>query len=377
MADSPRLYRELEDYIIDCIPQSDVKSLQSCSLVCHDWRPRCQHHLFNKTMTFIRKYPGETCLERLKRFLETAASSHTILHAVKGLIISHTFLYEHLELPFPNLQSLEIIQFEDSSAVELTDSLLTKLKSNHLRQLTLNGMKLANQQFLLSLFQTVGALSSSTPSRLDYLAFYHCQFRWDDGQDPDPTTLHFLNLTLSLSSPSNFAPFLRQFAFRGLRGLHIHRGFQQPYIIVNQYREHLHSISFHQFRYRSVETGSEEHQLLNTFKEIRFAEMHNLQELNLRHSHTSSSIVQHIISEVTRSPAVRLKRFSVQLDYNGTSRYAPTDLLLANFAIAKADSLEQMDIYTLPTMHDEVLKMVLKKAFSLAVVRFVRLPGKS
>ncbi|KAF5358759.1 hypothetical protein D9758_008557 [Tetrapyrgos nigripes] len=371
----PKLCRELQDYIIDCIPQSDIQTLQSCSLVCSEWRPRSQYQLFNKTLSFGRKFSKENLTIRLKGFLDMVASSETILGAVKGLTISHTFLHEDLELLFPNLQSLRIEGTDDYSPVKFTDLLLTKLKCSGLRQLIMRGLSLTNQQSLVSLFRAVGALNPSTPSSLDYLAVHDCDFRWEDGSDTDLLTLYFLNLTLSLEPCHKFAPFLRQFEFRGLRALVVHKYYPDPPGLlcdfINRYREDLHYISFPGFQYTSIE----EPQLLDDIKEIRFSEMHNLKELDLHLSHTSSSIVQHIISEVTWSPAVRLKRFSVRLDYNGTSRYAPTDFLLANLATAKADSLEQMDIYVAPKLHDKVLEMVLQKTFHLGgAVRFLRPP---
>lgn len=43
----PSLPPELTDHIIDLL-QSSPKSLKACSLVCSAWRPRAQHHIFER-----------------------------------------------------------------------------------------------------------------------------------------------------------------------------------------------------------------------------------------------------------------------------------------------------------------------------------------
>jgi hypothetical protein len=267
-------------------------------------------------------------------------------------------------------------------AIVFNDSLLTKLKCGNLRHFTMKGIDLASEQSLMSLFRTIGALNPSASSTLRFLALQYCGLKWDDSDaDISPAILSFQNLTLSLKDVQGFAPLLHRFAFRGLRALRLYRPnqvsefFSLASSFADQYREDLHYISFDAFHcYIHPEGREEEISTMDAVRVIRFTEMRNLKELDLRASHTSSSIMQYIIREITRSPAVRLRRFSIRLDFVGTVRYPPTDLLLTNLAVAKADSLEEMNIYIARNLHEDVLRMVLPMTWGLNNVVFIRAP---
>ncbi|KAF5347208.1 hypothetical protein D9758_011049 [Tetrapyrgos nigripes] len=69
--------------------------------------------------------------------------------------------------------------------------------------------------------------------------------------------------------------------------------------------------------------------------------------------------MQYIINKIIQPPTVRLKRFSIRLDSPHTPNYATADALLAKLYMAKADSLEEMDVHFDEKSNEKVLRISL------------------
>jgi len=91
-----------------------------------------------------------------------------------------------------------------------------------------------------------------------------------------------------------------------------------------------------------------------------------LTDFFLSQSGSSSSILSHIIEEVTRATAVRPQNFAIRIDYIVGSLH---DRLLVNLLQAKQDSLQAL--YLVSEAREEVLRMALPQTFNNVVVPVV------
>jgi len=261
---------ELEERLIDNVPQDDTYTLKSCSLVCRSWRLRSQYRLFNKTFSFVpaasdtieRTPCSIPVVTRLKRFLKVCSSSPAITRAVKGLRLPLSgVLHGRLKYPFTNLRILEVVgAFDAIFGTTSTRSLTNIIKSNpKLAQLAFERLHI-EEEALLRVLRAAGSVNLNNPSSssLRLLAFRNCSFEQAERPPHIPHTFEFHNLALSLCDVHAFEQFTRSFQLVGIRALFFRKLVynEQPSVdalvpFINQNCNGIRYISISGLNYRS------------------------------------------------------------------------------------------------------------------------------
>ncbi|KAH9940205.1 uncharacterized protein BXZ73DRAFT_75800 [Epithele typhae] len=181
---APTLPPEVCDQVIDAVwPRSE---LRPCALVCRQWRPRAQHHLFTEITLRVgdvtgprrRTDPGGTLRQVLSANPDLARHTTTLSLHHSSFLWGNTKWekadVEHWPALFPNLRKLSLYDpFSTPSAVSLpllVETLLGAPASLH--TLDLGGVDVGTPNFLArpeSLTYSAGKQGRASPPHLLHL----------------------------------------------------------------------------------------------------------------------------------------------------------------------------------------------------------------
>ncbi|KAK7469323.1 hypothetical protein VKT23_003804 [Stygiomarasmius scandens] len=160
-----------------------------------------------------------------------------------------------------------------------------------------------DDQFLLRVFDAIGALKEE-PSKLQSLAFDSCQFE-TVLPTSSPYDVKFSSLHLRLGVNESIETLIHAFKIHGLHGftatnLSFFRGADTYALatLLNRSRQELQFISLARLDPPST------YDKWGALRNVHFSEMICLTDFFLSQSGSSSSILSHIIEEVTRATAL-------------------------------------------------------------------------